>query len=142
MAHDPVKVAETQLWLVKGLRDLTAAKQLLAQTPPMLDVVVYHCQQTVEKVLKGFLYWHDTEFRKTHNLVELLALCAQHDDTLDELAVTAQLLTPYAHEFRSPGELLEPPRDEAADALSRAQAAAHAIMQRLPDVVLPPEAQT
>jgi HEPN domain-containing protein len=35
---------------------------------PYLDTAVYHCQQAVEKALKAFLTYHDTEFEKTHGI--------------------------------------------------------------------------
>jgi HEPN domain-containing protein len=65
MALDPQKVADTQAWLVKARRDLLVAEQLLAHDAPLLDAVAYHCQQTGEKALKGYLFWHDIPFRKT-----------------------------------------------------------------------------
>ena len=37
----------------------------------MLDDALFHCQQAVEKALKGLLTWHDVPFRKTHSLEEL-----------------------------------------------------------------------
>ncbi|MBC8161723.1 MAG: HEPN domain-containing protein [Roseiflexaceae bacterium] len=109
---------------------------------PLLDVVVYHCQQATEKTLKGFLFWHDTMFRKTHDLVELLNQCVAHDQTLIELSSTAQILTPFAHTFRYPGSLLEPPLEDAQDALARAAAAYQVVVKCLPMEVSAFEIQT
>jgi HEPN domain-containing protein len=32
---------------------------------------VFHAQQAAEEAMKAFVAWHDTPFRKTHNLEEL-----------------------------------------------------------------------
>lgn len=82
MPDDARRIARTQAWLVKAQRDLQTAEILLAQAAPFLDMAVYHCQQAAEKALKGFLFWHDVPFRKTHNLAELLDQCLVIDQTL------------------------------------------------------------
>jgi HEPN domain-containing protein len=137
MAADPIKVTDTQAWLIKAQRDLLAAEQLVAQTHPLLDAVVYHCQQAGEKALKGFLFWHESPFRKTHNLVELLDQCLTIDATLAILEETAVFLTPLVSEFRYPGPFLEPSSHEAEEALNRARAVLVEIIKRLPEEVAP-----
>lgn len=137
MAVDTRRITRTQSWLVKAQRDLMAAGQLLAPEQPLLDSVVYHCQQAGEKALKGFLFWHDIPFRKTHNLNELLAQCTVVDATLAFLEETASFLTPLATEFRYPNDLLEPALDEAREAFERAQVLLNEIVKRLPDEVAP-----
>lgn len=71
MPHDPARVAETRGWLVRASSDVRAAEHELRATPPLLDDIVFHCQQAAEKSLKGFLTWHDRPFRKTHSIEEL-----------------------------------------------------------------------
>ena len=71
MPHDPARVAETRGWLARATSDLRAAEHEFLATPPLLDDIVFHCQQIAEKALKGFLSWHDRPFRKTHSLEEL-----------------------------------------------------------------------
>src|SRR5438128_5048350 len=82
MTQDQRRIIRTQEWLNKAQRDLTAAEQLLAYDDPLLDMVAYHCQQAGEKALKGFLFWHDIPFNRTHSLDELLVQCASLDTTL------------------------------------------------------------
>lgn len=55
MTADTRRIARTQAWLVKAQRDLLVAEQLFAHEQPLLDAIAYHCQQSSEKVLKGFL---------------------------------------------------------------------------------------
>ena len=82
MPHDPARVAETREWLQKAALDFRAARIDLDAKPPLLEDALFHCQQAVEKALKGFLAWHDVSFRKTHSLEELGASCEQMDPTL------------------------------------------------------------
>ena len=138
MPSDARRIARTQARLVKAHRDLLAAELLFAQADPFLDMAVYHCQQAGEKALKGFLFWHDVPFRKTHNLVELLDQCIVLDETLNTFKETAQRLSPFAAEFRYPSDLLEPPLEDAQDALARARTVLNAIVKRLPNEVAPP----
>lgn len=76
MPHDPAQVADTKAWIMAAADDLKAAEYLLRGSPPLAGIAVFHCQQAAEKVLKGFLAWHDIPFRKTHNLAEIGAACA------------------------------------------------------------------
>jgi len=55
MPVDPVLIAETKAWLRKAAYDLRVASHSLTASPPLLDDVVFHCQQAAEKALKGFL---------------------------------------------------------------------------------------
>ncbi len=110
MPHDPELVAETQAWFVKASQDLGA----------------------VEKAFKGFLTWHSTPFRKTHNLEELGEQCLHLDPTLELVVDKAVPLTKYAWKFRYPGESEEPSREEAQEALAIAREVYEAITMRLP----------
>jgi HEPN domain-containing protein len=82
MPHDPARVAETREWLQKAALDFRGARIDLDAKPPLLEDALFHCQQAVEKALKGFLAWHDVAFRETHSLEELGAPCEQMDPTL------------------------------------------------------------
>jgi HEPN domain-containing protein len=115
MPHDPELVAETQAWFVRASQDLGAA----------------------EKAFKGFLTWHSTPFRKTHNLEELGEQCLRLDPTLELVVDKAVPLTKYAWKFRYPGESEEPSREEAQEALAIAREVYEAIVTRLPAEVRP-----
>ena len=114
---DPVRVAEVRAWLARASEDLRAADHELTAAPPILGDLVFHCQQAVEKLFKGFLAWHDVAFRKTHSLEELGEQCLRIDPTLREIVDRAVPLTEYAWRFRYPGEVFEPDRREVEDAL-------------------------
>ncbi len=56
----------TRKWIMKARRDLLSAKKLARGKEPPLDTAIYHCQQTAEKTIKGWLVYHDISFGKTH----------------------------------------------------------------------------
>lgn len=104
---------------------------------PYLDTAVYHCQQAVEKALKAFLTYHDLVFERTHDLTELVALSLQKESAFGDWQDIAAELTPYAVRFRYPADILEPPKEDAEQALQQAQSFADFILQLLPEGVRP-----
>jgi HEPN domain-containing protein len=40
----------------------------MASDPPLPEIAAFHCQQAVEKLLKGFLVLGGINFRRTHEL--------------------------------------------------------------------------
>lgn len=128
MQPDAARRADTLAWLRKAEGDLRAASVDLAADPPLLDDALFHCQQAVEKALKGLLTWHDVPFRKTHSLEELgRQVVALHGD-LRPMVDRASLLSEYAWKFRYPGEVDAPSLAEATDALALAREAHAAVL--------------
>ncbi len=137
MQHDPIRAADTNAWLRKAAGDLRAAEHGLTASPPILDAVVFHCQQAAEKTMKGFLTWWDRSFRKIHNLEEIGEACLKIDPSLKDIVDRAVPLTEYAWKFRYPGEPEEPSLAEAKEAFSIAREVYGTIIDRLPDEVRP-----
>ena len=133
----PEQVEEIRAWLIKAARDLEAARRLIETEEPLLDIVVYHCQQSMEKALKGFLTFKELPFTKTHALVVLVEQAAEIDSTFESLADHAEELSPFAWRFRYPGELLEPGQDEAQKAVELAHAALDFVTERIPEEARP-----
>ncbi len=63
-------------WLDYSLKDLESAKFLTAMVPEPFEIICFHCQQSVEKALKAVLYKKNVRPPKTHDLDELITLCA------------------------------------------------------------------
>jgi len=137
MPHDPARVADTKGWLSRAATDLRAAALDLAADPPMLDDLVFHCQQAVEKAMKSLLTWHDEPFGKTHNLETLGEACLRLDSALRPLVDQAVPLTEYAWKFRYPGEHEGATRDESERALVIAREVFEAVLARLPQDARP-----
>lgn len=103
MPLDPARLADTRGWLEKARLDLGAGHADLHAEPPFTGDAMFHAQQAKEKTLKGLLAWHDTPFRKTHDLADLGDLCANLDGSLEPLLRRAALLTEYAWTVPLPG---------------------------------------
>mgnify|MGYP001596119713 CR=1 FL=1 len=137
MSADPARIAEVRAWMSKAATDLRAGAHDLSAVPPILEDVVFHGQQAVEKALKALLTWNDCDFRKTHSIEELGEQCLRLDATLRPLIDRAAPLTEYAWKYRYPGEPDEPTPDEAKDALAVARNVYDAIRSRLPEEARP-----
>ena len=99
-------------WFDIAADDLRAAKFLFDKLHPKpLEIICYHCQQSVEKVLKGFLTDRGIEPPHTHNLEDLRLMCMQHDNSFAEAAIqnACVILREYANTTRYPDrpEILE-----------------------------------
>ncbi len=106
-------------WLIKARHDLAAAKKL--DDSEYFDVAIYHCQQAAEKALKSFLTMHDVEFPKTHDIRLLVQMAMNINHDIEKLENAAELLTPYATEFRYPGDVMSPSDEEMLEALTKAK---------------------
>jgi len=131
------KVAEVRAWLQKAANDLRGANIDLEASPPLIEDALFHCQQAVEKAMKGFLAAHDRIFRKTHDLDELAMACESIDPSLSEILDRARDLTVFAWLFRYPGETEVPSAAEAKENLATASQAYDAIRLRLPQEMHP-----
>lgn len=107
-------------WLKKARRDLLSAKRLAGGKEPYLDTAIYHCQQTAEKAVKGWLVYQDQSFEKTHDLRLLVTLASEIEPKFTEWFDVAEQVSPYATAYRYPGETLEPTDDEFKQAFKAA----------------------
>ena len=130
---DDAKDEEVRQWLTKSRRDLKVASVLLAIDELLLDSVVFHCQQAAEKAFKAYLTYLGQAFRKTHDLDVLVDLCSLSEPRFNDLREMANILTPYAVEFRYPSDVLEPERSEAEEALAMAESVLSFVVRLLPD---------
>jgi HEPN domain-containing protein len=118
-------------WLSKAEADLTAAEILAAAETHDYFTCAFHCQQAAEKFLKAFLVRHQIEFRKTHDLDQLLALASQAEPVLQEELASCDWLTPFGVEFRYPGDQPKVDRTTARNAVAEAKRVRQAIMEYL-----------
>lgn len=87
--------------LLKAARQDMAAAQLLASAPDIGDATVgFHLQQAVEKSIKAVLSARGVEFRRTHDLVWLIALLSDNGIAAPPNADWLDELNPYAVEAR------------------------------------------
>lgn len=112
----PPDIKEVRRWLEKASHDRAVAELSMTPAVPITDVAAFHCQQAVEKMLKGFLFSRGQAFERTHDLVELLDAYEQLDSAFASLRSQVGGLTPYAVRFRYPGPA-DPTVKEVQEAL-------------------------
>lgn len=67
-------------WLNIAEMDIASAKYLMSMQPVPIEIICYHCQQSAEKFIKGFLAYNEAEIIKTHDLVALNNACCIYDE--------------------------------------------------------------
>lgn len=130
---EKARAAETRNWLAKAQLDLRCVQADLQASPPLIEDILFHCQQAAEKAMKGFLTWHGIAFARTHDLRRLVDSCVGIDSTLESVLVQAAPLSEFAWRFRYPGEPVELSLEEALEAsrIAAAVVAAIAVAVRL-----------
>lgn len=109
-------------WCQKAESDLKNANHEIEHDDPALDTVCFHAQQTAEKYLKAFLVFSRKEIPKTHILIRLIKECISVDPTFSELLdLDIDELTEYAVEMRYADDFMMPDRDEARNAIEKAE---------------------
>jgi HEPN domain-containing protein len=88
-------------WMGKARDDWATVTILIQSEYCPNDIVCFHCQQYVEKLLKGFLTACEVEFPKTHDLRRLIQLCVNLP-ALSSLSEKADELTNYGVQSRYP----------------------------------------
>jgi HEPN domain-containing protein len=94
----------TAEWIRKAEADFLAAHRLAQGDIPLHDSVCFHCQQSVEKYLKGLLTEAGVVVPRTHNLVALLPLLTPHYSALSRFRRGLDFLTRFAVQTRYPGD--------------------------------------
>ena len=108
-------------WLEIASNDLTVAHHLFdTMHPKPLEIICYHCQQAVEKSLKGYLIDRDVEPPYIHDLEKLHLMCLGHDASFDTIEKACLRLNNYSASTRYPNrpEVME---SDAAYALREAE---------------------
>ncbi len=100
-----------QVLLLKGRQDQYVVNRFLEDLSIPDEVIGFHAQQAVEKMIKAVLACRAIEYRRTHQLEELVTLLLDSKISYPPELSEAVALTPYAVEFRY--DLL-PVHDDAA----------------------------
>jgi len=92
-------------WFRYATQDLSSANYLRGMQPIPVEIICYHCQQSVEKYLKGFISLNGGSIQKTHDFVALNKCCAQYDSTFLDIEEDCLNLTDYGVQARYPFNL-------------------------------------
>ncbi|MCP5053171.1 MAG: HEPN domain-containing protein [bacterium] len=119
-------------WILKANNDFKTGKDEMATEEPATDTICFHMQQYVEKYLKGYLVFHKVDFRKTHDIAELIELCKKIRVDFEELyGLDADSLTIYAAEIRYPDDFYMPTPEETRGCIDAAEKAVNFIKKKL-----------
>lgn len=118
-------------WILKANNDYKTGKDEMETEEPATDTICFHMQQYVEKYLKGYLVFHKIDFRKTHDIAELIELCKHASEDFETLYnLDADSLTVYAAEIRYPDDFYMPSRKETRSCIEIAEKAVNFIKEK------------
>jgi hypothetical protein len=101
--------------VARAVDDETLVRKVCSDTDVADAIIGFHAQQAAEKLIKAVLAARGITFVKSHALSYLIGLVEENDlETPDELS-GADVLSPWAVEFRYEGE--EPPALDRSAAL-------------------------
>ncbi len=86
--------------LRKANQDQFTLEKLFPDPASPDEVIGFHAQQAVEKMLKAVLALRSVPYRPTHNLATLLDLLRQYQISFPAEFEETRRLTPYAAELR------------------------------------------
>jgi hypothetical protein len=111
--HDRLDLA--RVLLARAIDDETLVRKVCSDADVADSIVGFHAQQAAEKLIKAVLAARGVTFAKSHALSYLIGLVEEnHIEAPDELS-EADVLSPWAVEFRYEGE--EPPALDRSAAL-------------------------
>lgn len=132
-SRDQVIWDYVQQWIKKADSDIKTAKILMDEEMEDYFTCAFHSQQSAEKFLKAYLVRYQIEFRKTHDLDELLNLTDSVDPSLRNEISSCVWITHYGVEFRYPGEYPVVDHNTAVRAYKESEIVKDAVIKRLND---------
>jgi HEPN domain-containing protein len=90
-------------WVLKSAEDWRSAQVLISDHNPLVSPALFHLQQCAEKLLKALLIRRNIPFERRHDLSYLAELGGE--EKLEPFSLLLAELSPFAVEFRYPGDL-------------------------------------
>lgn len=98
-----IESIDSKIWLELADKEFAyAIRDLKDYELTFFAPTCFHFQQAAEKYLKAFILAKGKTFRKIHNLVELIKICADTDLTFENLLSEAARLNPFYTDTRYP----------------------------------------
>ena len=116
-------VETTEEWLRFAEENLGVARREAAYAHPAYHTVCFLCHSAAEKYLKAYLISQGWTLKKTHDLLELLELCAEYEPSFDSIVDESSALNEYSVTGRYPGDVSFEAfgQDNAGEALQAAE---------------------
>ena len=103
---------QARLFLEKAKEDESAIELLARADHPLIGIIGFHAQQSIEKRLKALLSYRRLAFPATHDLDRLMDLLAASGLEIPVNVGDAAILTPYGVHWRYDSLLRQPPPDD------------------------------
>lgn len=91
-------------WLERAAEDIAAAARLVDNTETC-NAAAFHCQQCIEKALKGYILFKTHRHEDGHNLTWLCRQAIKSDQRLAEWLNDSVVLNRYYIETRYPADI-------------------------------------
>ena len=95
---DPLERAK--LLVAKARDDEILIEEVISKERVRDEIIGFHAQQAVEKLLKALLMAKNIPYRKTHDLRGLIDMIMDHGIKFPESLMEVRTLSPFAVEFR------------------------------------------
>ena len=89
-------------WIDKAEEDFRFAEANLKEREEFFPQICFHFQQAAEKYLKAFIVAFELEFKKIHDLAELLEICEVKESSFKDIADDCEFLNEFYMETRYP----------------------------------------
>ncbi|QIB67832.1 HEPN domain-containing protein [Aminipila butyrica] len=105
-------------WFSAGHKDLKSARILLDHDGDY-TIIAFHCQQAIEKYLKGYLLLETHELEKGHSLILLIKKIQVFDSGIQQFMKDCAFVNQFYIETRYPADApLELDQNEMKECLS------------------------
>jgi len=128
--NDRIRQAVDQ-WKAKAESDWKTVEILLESEQCPAETVCFHCQQFVEKLLKGFLTLREVESPRTHDIRRLIQLAEPYAPELLTLIDRSDILTVHGVETRYPGDWPKVDSEEMGKVVDLAREFRKILLERL-----------
>ncbi len=125
------KIDLVKSWFKIAKDDILVAQQLMRYEDPVLRSICFHCQQAVEKYIKGFIIYLDGDFSFTHDISRLLSELNVYESDFKLDDILPDQLTTYAVEARYPDPENGISLEKAKDAIFIALEVRRRILQKV-----------
>jgi len=93
---------EVAEWFYIADSDYNSAKILNSAYKPNNEAIYWHCSQSIEKYLKGYLSYKNIKFEWNHNLESLLVKCRNIDASFESISDNCDIIGTVIKGIRYP----------------------------------------
>jgi HEPN domain-containing protein len=89
-----------EIFILKAEQDISLVHEVIGNNNVAPEIMLFHIQQCVEKLIKALFSFYSVRFSKTHDLDELVELALEHGIPLPPFMDKLTELSPYAVDGR------------------------------------------